>query len=133
MLKLNKISVSDWTRVLTVVSYMAAMAQVTYADNIPLKLAFIAIAGIATVWKQQISVEISQKAIIFTVIVSLAFIVGGIGDYYNLLPLDAAAKTNATNIVAIISGLLSIISKTFFPTYEAKLIENQKAKLKENE
>lgn len=82
-----------------------------------------------TAWKQYLSVEIRNAAIWPTVIVALVATLGGLNDLINVIPLSDVGSQWVRLIVSTVSVMLSLFSKTIWPTEESKIIEKTKSEL----
>lgn len=124
---------SGWTRVLTNITYLVVFLQ-SVLPSFHLNdstatiwtVIFMTVASVATIWKQRLSVEIRDGAIWATVIVSLVALAGGVNELIPVIYLDDAQRDGARAIIVAIIGGLNLLSKSLFPTYEAKVIENTK-------
>lgn len=82
-----------------------------------------------TAWKQYLSVEIRNAAIWPTVIIAFIATLGGLNDLINIIPMSEVTSQWVRLSVSTISVMLSLFSKTFWPTPESKVIEKTKAEL----
>lgn len=82
-----------------------------------------------TAWKQYLSVEIRNAAIWPTIIIALIATLGGLNDLLNVIPMSDVTSQWVRLAVSTISVMLSLFSKTFWPTPESKVIEQTKAQM----
>lgn len=82
-----------------------------------------------TAWKQYLSVEIRNAAIFPTLAVALIAILGGLNDLIEVVPLSHVAGQWVRLGISTLATILSLISKTLWPTQESKIIEQTKSEL----
>lgn len=124
---------SGWTRVLTNITYLVVFFQgILPSFNLSDSTAtiwtviFMTVASVATIWKQRLSVEIRDGAIWATIIVSLVAVAGGLNELVDYIYLDDVQRKVARAVIVAAIGGLNLLSKSLFPTYEAKVIESVK-------
>lgn len=90
-------------------------AQVTLISAITIFL----VASL-TAWKQALSVEINNKALMPTLIIAIVATMGGLNELFDVIPFSAiTAQWLRFSITFVIAGL-NIISKVLYPTDETK-------------
>ena len=133
---------SQITRLLTNISlaaiflagFLPLMPNLSHDVGVGIAAIFMSVAGVATVWKQKLSVEIDNKIIIPTILFSLAGLLGGVADYFDAIKdMDQDTKLMIRWGILAAIGLINTSSKSWFPTYEAKQIEHVKEEIAQNE
>lgn len=86
-----------------------------------------------TAWKQYLSVEIRNGAILPTIIVAVVATLGGLNDLVNVIHLSATGNQWVRLAITSTSMMLGIFSKTLWPTDESKQIEATKQAIVEDQ
>jgi hypothetical protein len=73
-----------------------------------------------TVWKQYVSDEIANKALVPTLIVAIVATIGGFNDLLNAFPIPEVTGQWLRFSITFITAGLNIISKVLYPTPETK-------------
>lgn len=82
-----------------------------------------------TAWKQYLSVEIRNGAIWPTIILAVIATFGGLNDLINVIPMSDVTSQWVKLSVSTLTVMLSLFSKTLWPTPESKIIEQTKSQL----
>lgn len=77
------------------------------------------VSGLTT-WKQALSTEVQNKAMIPTIIVAIVATMGGLNDMFNVVPLGAVTGQWIRFAITSITAVLNIASKIFWPTDQTK-------------
>lgn len=132
------LQVTDKSRLYTNITYILTGLQMMLpmfnfnADTsaIVTGLLLTLIAGF-TGLKQRVSIEIDKKAVIFTWILFLAVVAGGVNEVVGYFHFSDQVTDGLRKGIALLIMGLNYASKTFFPSYEGKVIANKKKELKD--
>lgn len=73
-----------------------------------------------TTWKQALSTEVQNKAVIPTIIVAVVATLGGLNDLFNVVPIGELTGQWIRFIITAATAVLNIASKIFWPTEQTK-------------
>jgi hypothetical protein len=97
---------------------MSTMVAASTMTIISAVLLFL-VSGLTT-WKQALSTEVQNKAMIPTIIVAVVATLGGLNDMFNVIPISAVAGQWIRFVITGITAILNIASKIFWPTDQTK-------------
>lgn len=90
-------------------------------------LMFLVVA--LTAWKQALSVEISNNSLWPTIIIAIIATLGAANNLINAIPISAAFTQWAQYSITLLTALLNVMSKTFFPSPESASVEILKSQI----
>lgn len=133
----TSISRSELTRVFTVILVVLTTIQAavpTYpiqseSTKAIVEAVFMFLVVGLTAWKQYLSVEIRNGAIFPTIAIALIASLGGLNDLINVIPFSAVTSQWIRLGISTAATVLSLISKSLWPTPESKIIEQTKSQL----
>lgn len=118
LVNLFTLSVAILTIIQGLLPSMGAMVSATSMTIVSAILMFL-VSGLTT-WKQALSTEVQNKAMIPTIIVAIVATLGGLNDLFNMVPIGAVAGQWIRFIITSITAVLNIASKIFWPTDQTK-------------
>lgn len=103
---------------LTAIQGMVPSMPITDTTVVSAVLMFL-VSG-ATIWKQALSKEIDNNALIPTIMLAIAATLGGVNDLLKLIPFSEITGQWIRFGVTASTALLNVLSKSIWPTPETK-------------
>jgi hypothetical protein len=95
-------------------------AMITAATMTVVSAILMFLVSALTTWKQTLSTEVDNKALIPTILVAVVATLGGLNDLFNLVPIGAVTGQWIRFIITSVTAVLNIASKIFWPTEQTK-------------